>query len=83
MTTTTSNERQARPPSYSITNARYAKKSIAVHCKSDGSGFKTLAMHATESIGGRWSNREKAYILPASKEARLRQLLDEQRAGRE
>lgn len=59
-----------------ITKARYAKKSIAVRCVSDGSGFKTPTMRMVESVGGaRWSNREKAYILPASKEVRLRELL--------
>lgn len=63
-----------------ITKARYAKKAIAVHCRSDGSGFKTREMHTVEAIGGRWSNREKAYILAATKEVRLRNEL-EARAG--
>lgn len=60
---------------YSITSARYAKKSIAVFCRSDGSGFKTREMRVVEAVGGRWSNREKAYILPAGRETRLRQLI--------
>lgn len=76
MTSTTSNERQARPASetFTITKARYAKDSIAVRCRSQGM-FKTREMRLCDGLRGRWSNREKAYILPASKEARLRQLI--------
>lgn len=58
----------------SISRARYAKNSIAVHCPSDG-GFKTREMRVVEALNGRWSNRERAYILAATKEPRLRQLL--------
>lgn len=43
--------------------ARYAKGKIAVHCPSDGSGYKTRAMRLADAHGGRWSNREKAYIM--------------------
>lgn len=60
---------------YTITPAQYAKNSIAVRCPSDN-GFKSRPARVVEALHGRWSNREKAYILAASKEARLRQLID-------
>lgn len=59
---------------YTISQARYAKNSIAVHCESDG-GFKTREARVVEAMNGRWSNREKAYIMAASKEQRLHQLI--------
>lgn len=67
---------------YSITKARYAKNSIAVRCPSQD-GFKTRAAYMVESLRGRWSNREKAYVLSASKEARVRELIGEQGEGGE
>lgn len=60
---------------FTITKARYAKQSIAVRCQSDGSGFMTREMRVVEALNGRWSNREKAYVLAATKEARLRRLI--------
>lgn len=48
---------------YTITRARYAKDKMAVHCKPDGTGWKTLAaLIISEMPGVRWSNRESAYI---------------------
>lgn len=67
--------------SYSVSKARYAKNSIAVRCNPDG-GFKTREMRVVEALKGRWSNREKAYIMAASKEGRLRQLIAEGWDGR-
>lgn len=59
---------------YEITKARYAKNSIAVKCPSINA-FSSREARITQAIGGRWSNREKSYILPATKESRLRQLV--------
>lgn len=70
------NEQEAKGMSEAImiTKARYAKNSIAVRCRSQGM-FKTREMRLCDGLRGRWSNREKAYILAASKEPRLRQLI--------
>lgn len=59
---------------YSINPARYAKNCIAVKCPSIGM-FKSREARIVEAIGGRWSNREKSYILAATKENRLRDLI--------
>lgn len=49
---------------YTIHRARYAKGKMAVHCKSDGTGWKTLAaLIISEMPGVRYSNRESAYIV--------------------
>ena len=57
-----------------VTTARYAKKMMAVHCPPDGSGFKTRAMRLAETLRGRYSRREDAYIMSVKKAARLMQL---------
>jgi hypothetical protein len=61
---------------YTISRARYAKGSIALRAPS-GDGFKTRAAYLAEALKGRWSNREHAYIMAASKEAKFRRLYDE------
>ena len=48
--------------------ARYAKGKIAIRCKHVGP-YKTGSMKLAEAVGGRWTNREGAYIL-SSKAAR-------------
>lgn len=49
---------------YTISKARYAKGKMAVHCKPDGSGWKTLAaLIISEMPGVRYSGREHAYIV--------------------
>lgn len=52
---------------FTIHHARYAKYQIAVHCISDGSGMKTHAMRLCCALKGRWTNREKAYIMSLPK----------------
>lgn len=59
-----------------ISKARYAQNSVAVKCPSVGM-FKSRAARVVEAIGGRWSNREKSYILASTKEERLRKLIAE------
>jgi len=63
-----------------ITPARYAKGCVSVRCPSDGSGFKTRAMRLAEHVKGRWSNREKAYVMS---DAKGRRLVDLFNAGRD
>jgi hypothetical protein len=49
---------------YTIHPARYAKDKMAIHCKPDGSGWKTLAALVIGQMKGvRYSNRERAYIV--------------------
>lgn len=57
-----------------IKPARYAKRQMAVHCAENGSGFKTRAMRLCDYLNGRWSNRERAYIMSATKADRLKRL---------
>lgn len=58
--------------------ARYAKNMLAVRCPSTN-GFKTRAARLAEHLKGRWSNREKAYIMSPTKAQKLRSLFDEGR----
>jgi hypothetical protein len=43
--------------------ARYAKGKTAIRCASGGTIYSTPSMRLAEALGGRWTNREKAYIL--------------------
>ena len=64
-------------PSYTITDARYAKGQKAIHCISDGSGWKTRAMRLACVLNGRYSNREKVYIISPTKAVRFEKLFSE------
>lgn len=66
-------------PGFTISRARYARGQCAVRCES-GDGYKTRAMRLCEHVGGRWSNREGAYIMSERKAARLQKLFE---AGRD
>ena len=49
---------------YEIRPARYAKGKLAIHCQSnDEWGWKTDSMRLAETVGGRYSGRENAYIV--------------------
>ena len=49
---------------YTIHPAKYAKGKLAIHCKPDGTGWKTLAMLILSDMPGvRYSNRESSYII--------------------
>ena len=49
---------------YTIGPAKYAKGKLAIHCKPDGTGWKTLAAQIISGMKGvRYSNREHAYIV--------------------
>lgn len=57
-----------------IKPARYAKRQMAVSCAGNGSGFKTHAMRLCDYLNGRWSNRERAYIMSTTKADKLKRL---------
>lgn len=61
-------------PEYTVTPARYAKNMMAVHCPSDGSGWKTRAHYLCCALRGRYSGRENAYILSPTKARRFEHL---------
>lgn len=61
-------------PTYN--KARYAKGMIAVHCPPDGSGYKTRAARIASGLPGRYSNRERAYIMTPANAARMKRMYD-------
>lgn len=67
---------------YTIKPARYAKGQMAIHCERDPNPeawTKTRAMRlAADGVKGRYSNREKAYIVSPAKAARFERLFAEQ-----
>lgn len=63
------------PEDFIISRARYAKNSIALRAPSEN-GYKSRAARLAEALGGRWSNRESSYIMPATREARYRDLYE-------
>ncbi|KFL31722.1 hypothetical protein JP75_06515 [Devosia riboflavina] len=68
-----------RPPNpdYSVSPARYAKGMLAVKCPSPN-GYKTRAARLIgDGLKCRWSNRERAYIVPPTKLARFEVLFAE------
>jgi ATP phosphoribosyltransferase regulatory subunit HisZ len=65
-----------------ITPARYAKGKMAVHCPSDGSGFKTRAARIASAMPGRYSNRERAYIMSPSAAKRVKAAYEAERDAR-
>jgi len=73
-------------PGFTVAPARYAgryngKPMIAVRCEPDGSGIKTRAMRLCAALNGRWSGREKAYIMSPAKAAKLHELFAAGRDG--
>lgn len=53
-------------PHYLIARARYAKGKCAISNLSDGSGMKTRAARLAAALGGRYTHRERAYIVSPS-----------------
>lgn len=47
---------------------------MALHLESDGSGMKTRAMWLAEALNGRWTGRDKAYLLSPRRAALWRRL---------
>ena len=66
---------------YSIAPARYAgrwngKPQMAIHCPSPD-GLKTRAARLVEGLRGRYSGRERAYIVSPTKAAKFERLYAE------
>jgi hypothetical protein len=66
---------------YTIELAKYAgrwndKRQMAVSCPGAG-GYKTRAGRLAEALKGRYSNRERAYIMSATKAAKFERLYAE------
>ena len=59
---------------YEIKPARYARGQMLVVCRSDGSGWKTRAMALCEALNGRWTNREKGYVMSPTKAVKFEKL---------
>lgn len=70
----------AQTPTYSIKPAKYAgrwngKPQMAVHCVGDGTGMKDRAQRLIgDGLKGRYSGRERAYIVSPSKAATFERL---------
>jgi hypothetical protein len=62
--------------SYTIEPASYAKNAIIVRIQGGAEGFKGPLHDAIETLKGRYVKRERGYILPKSKEAKVRAALD-------
>ena len=57
---------------FTIHPAKYAKGMMAVHCKADGTGWKTLAALVISQMPGvRYSGRESAYICSSGRAAKF------------
>ena len=60
------------PQTFTIHPAKYAKGMMAVHCKADGTGWKTLAALVISQMPGvRYSGRESAYICSSGRAAKF------------
>lgn len=55
---------------YTSEPARYAKGKIAVRPSSQGD-YRSNASYLAEAVGGRYSNRERAYIMSPSQVRRM------------
>lgn len=63
---------------YKIRPASYAKNMIAISTTPDGSGMKTRAAYlATTLANGRYSNRERAYLMSKQKATQFVALYDQ------
>ena len=61
---------------YILQTARYAKKSVALRVLDSRDGMMGRASRVASALNGRWSNREKAYILSESKGRKFVELFD-------
>ena len=70
---------KGRQGTYTIENARYAKGKKIVRTPGDGTGLKTRAARLAQAkgIGGRWTNREKGYVMSPSAASRFEKLFRE------
>lgn len=57
---------------FTIHPAKYTKGMMAIHCKADGTGWKTLAALVISGMPGvRYSGRESAYICSPGRAAKF------------
>jgi hypothetical protein len=71
-TRTDDNRIQTLSDTYTIQKAGYAKGMMAVHCKPDGTGWKTLAaLIISEMPGVQYSGRERSYICSPGRAAKF------------
>ena len=61
---------------YNIAPARYAKNQYIVQPFSNGSGYKTRGDRLCCHLNGRWSNRERGYIMSAAKAEKFQTLYE-------
>jgi hypothetical protein len=59
---------------YTLGKARYAKNSMALRAHDGQEGLKGRCARLAEALNGKWSNREKAYIMSESKARRFESL---------
>lgn len=64
-------------PHYEISAARYAKGKCAIRCVKSGTGFKTRADYLVIALGGRYTHRERSFILSPSAARRFHLLYQE------
>ena len=62
---------------FTVEPARWAKGMMAVTPHDDIQGFKGRVAYLIDHLKGRWSNRERVYIMSPSKVAKLRKLYAE------
>ena len=60
-----------------VTDALYAKGQKLVRCPKDGTGMKTRAMRLAGALRGRWTHRERGYVMSPRKAERLLKLFAE------
>lgn len=56
--------------------ARYAKGQVAVHIKSDDTGYKHRGHRLVDHLNARYTHRERAYILSPTKSKKLKELYE-------
>ena len=59
---------------YEVGPARYARGQMLVVCRGDGTGWKTRAMALCEALNGRWTGRERGYVMSPAKAAKFEKL---------
>ncbi len=62
------------PASYTLTPARYAKKSVAVRPLDNHGDSKGRSARLCGALNARWSNRERAYVMSESKGRKFEEL---------
>jgi hypothetical protein len=64
-------------PEVEISDSRYSNGSKIVRVKSE-TGYKTKGHDVAEELKGRWSNREKGYIMSPTKALKFQKMMAQQ-----